>query len=238
MKRRAYTYIAFVTALIAILASSQAGAALISQSSELQMGRDAARQIESRYRVSSDRAANALVQSMGRRLASMSSRPNIPWQFKVLETGDVNAVSVPGYVYVFRGLLNFVGNDRDALAGVVGHEIGHTAARHAVKAAEQQLKYDLALQLLFKGRGARQLGSLAANLALAGYGRSEEYEADRLGLDYMARAGYDPNGMVRFFRKLQQQEGRQPGGLATYFRTHPPTGDRIARVEQQMASRG
>lgn len=134
-----------------------------------------------------------------------------------------------------RGLINFTGSDRDALAAVIAHEIAHTSARHAVRSAEKQLKYSLALELLLKGESARELGSIAANLALLGYGRREEYEADRLGVRYMARAGYDPNGMLRFFRKLQRNEGREPKGLSTYFRTHPSTSDRIVRVEKEIA---
>jgi predicted Zn-dependent protease len=140
MRSRNTILIIFAAIIAMSVTATQAQAALISESQELSMGRDAEAQIEKQYRVSTDSRANALVDSMGRRLAAVSSRPNLPWKFKVLETSEVNAMSVPGYVYVNRGLLNFVGNDRDALAGVIGHEIGHTTARHAVRTAEKQLK--------------------------------------------------------------------------------------------------
>jgi predicted Zn-dependent protease len=223
-------------AVMSVLAVQQADARLIGEKTELRMGRDAAKQIESQYKVSNDKAANDLVAQMGRRMAAVSSRPNLPWQFKVLETKEINAFSVPGYVYINRGLLDFVGEDRDALAGVIGHEIGHTTAHHAVRSAEKQIKYSIALKLLLKGDNAQQLGSIAANLALLGYGRKEEYHADKLGVEYMAASGCDPNGMLRFFNKLQAKEGKEPGGLAVYFRTHPPTADRITRVQQEITT--
>ena len=222
-------------ALLAVFAmTTQAQAALISEKQELQMGRDAARQIESKYRVSSDPRLNSLISGIGRRVAAVSSRPNLPWEFKVLDTSEVNAASVPGYVYVNRGLIDFIGNDTNALASVIAHEVAHTAGKHAVKAAEKQFKYSLVLGLILKGRGAQQLGSLAANLALLGYSRSEEYDADRLGVGYMARTGYDANGMLRFFRKLEQKQGSGSSGLSRYFQTHPPTSERIIRVQDEM----
>jgi predicted Zn-dependent protease len=175
---------------------------------------------------------------MGRRIAARSSRPGLKWQFKVLETKEVNALSVPGYVYVNRGLIDFVGSDNHALASVIAHEVAHTAAKHARKAAEKQLTYSLAIQLLSKKGDARKLGGIAANLALLGYSRGDENEADRLGVRYMTAAGYDPNGMLRFFRKLKAREGKDPGGLTAYFRSHPPTSDRIGRVEKEIKAMG
>lgn len=230
--------LAILVALAMAFTASQADARLISEKTELQMGRDAAKQIESQYRVSTDPRANAFVNTIGRRVAAVSSRPNLPWQFKVLQTSEINAVSVPGYVYVNSGLIDFVGNDTDALVGVIAHEVAHTAAHHAVKSAEKQLKYSLALQIFLGGGNARQLGSFAANLAMLGYSRSDEYQADNLGVKYMTATGYDPNGMIRFFRKLETKEGRQSGGLNRYFKTHPPTPDRINRVEREMTSMG
>ena len=140
---------------------------------------------------------------------------------------DVNAYSVPAYVYVNRGLIDFVVGDPNMLAAVIAHEVAHTAAHHAVKSAEKQLTYSIAIQLLSKKGDARKMGTIAANLTLLGYGRSEEFEADNLGVRYMRSAGYDPNGMLSFFQKLQQKEGRGPSDLSAYFRTHPPTSERM-----------
>lgn len=227
-----------VLVLSAGLAATQVHAGLVSEKSELQMGKDAAKQIEAKYKVSTDTQLTTQIRTIGRKIAAKSSRPNIQWQFKVLESKDVNAFSVPGYVYVNKGLIDFANGDEAELAGVIGHEIGHTSAKHAAKAVEKQFTYALAIQLLLKKGNARNLGNAAANLALLGYSRKDEFQADKLGVDYMNAAGYDSNGMLRFFRKLQQREGSTSGGLTVYFKTHPPTADRIKRVGQEMVRLG
>jgi predicted Zn-dependent protease len=226
-----------MVAIMSLIVGVQAQAGLISEKSELQMGKDGAKQIESQYKVSTNKQLTAEIVEIGKKLAGKCSRPALPWQFKVLETKDVNAVSVPGYVYVFTGLIDFVKNDKDALAGVIGHEIGHTCGRHAAKSVEKQLTYGLAIQLLLKKGNAQDLGSVAANLALLGYSRKDEYQADKFGVDYMYAAGYNPEGMIKFFEQLQAKEGKNSGaGLEKYFRTHPPTADRIKRVRDEITA--
>lgn len=223
--------VAFMSALLAV----QAQAGLISEKFELQMGKDAAKEIESQYKVSANKQLTAEIAGIGKKLAAKCSRPGLPWQFKVLQTKDVNAVSVPGYVYVFTGLIDLVKKDKDALASVIGHEIGHTCGRHAAKTIEKQLTYSLAIQLLLKKGDPRKLGNIAANLALLGYSRKDEYQADMFGVDYMYAAGYNPEGMIKFFEQLKQKEGKNSGkGLEVYFRTHPPTADRISRVKDEI----
>jgi predicted Zn-dependent protease len=229
---------AVVLSLVVGLASAPAKAGLIGEKTELQMGRDAAKQIEAKYKVSTDKGLTKQVEEMGKKIAAKSSRPGLPWVFKVLDTKEVNAFSVPGYVYINKGLMDFTAGDTDALAGVVAHEIAHTTAKHAAKTAEKQLTYSLAIQLLSKKGDARKLGSIAANLTLLGYSRKDEFQADQLGVDYMHAAGYDPNGMLRFFRKLQSKEGSSSGGVLKFLQTHPPTKDRIKRVEDRIAKLG
>ena len=228
----------YVLVLACATVGSGASARLIGEKQELDMGRNASRQIEQQYRVSKNKEHIALVRGMGEKIAAVSSRPKLPWEFKVLESKEVNAFSVPGFVYVNTGLIEFADGDRDALAGVVAHEVAHTTAKHAVKSAEEQLKYGLAINLIFGNADGRKLGGIAANLTLLGYGRKHEFQADAIGCRYMNGAGYDPNGMLRFFRKLQAKEGKDSGGLAVYFRTHPPTRDRIARLEKEIVKLG
>jgi predicted Zn-dependent protease len=181
----------------------------------------------------------AQVEEIGRKVAAVSTRPKIQWQFKVIETKEVNALSVPGFVYVNSGLIDFVNGDTDALAGVIAHEVGHTCGRHAAKSADKQLMAALAIQLFSKKGNARQLGNIAANLALLGYSRKDEFEADKFAVDFMTASHYDANGMVRFFEKLKKLEGKNSGsGVSKYFRTHPPTSDRINKVKEEMVRLG
>lgn len=226
--------IALLVAAMALFTASMSWAGLISQKQELSMGKQASRQIESQYKVSKDQQMNDLVKSIGTKLAAVSSRPKIDWTFKVLDTKEVNAVSVPGFVYVNSGLIDFVGGDKDQLASVIGHEVGHTCARHAVKQAEKSMVGGTVLAILFRNGGG-DAANIFANLALLGYSRKDEYQADKLGVIYSHDAGYDPNAMVRFFEHLQAKEGDSSKGLGTYFKTHPPTSERIQRVKAQIA---
>lgn len=204
------------------------------------MGDDAARQIQQRYPLSRDPQANALVEQIGWRLARVSTRPKLPWKFGVIESSEVNALSVPGHVYINTGLLAFVGKDRDQLAAVVAHEVAHTTRKHAVRQTERAFVGDLALRLLFKNDRslAATLATMTANLALLGYGRKAELEADQHAADYMIQAGYDPQAMIRFFERLRAREGKEAKGLATYFRTHPPTSERIRKLKEHLARMG
>lgn len=212
---------------------AQAAVGLISERQELEMGRDAARQVESKYRVLNDTREARLVEQMGRRLARVSGRSNLNWQFRVIQERSVNAFSVPGYVYIHTGLLQAIGDDTDALAGVIAHEIAHTDARHSKKQMEKGAVAGLLGTLITKG-GRKNAGwfNLGANVVLLNYSRGDEYEADRLAVRYLQQTGYDPRGMIRFFEKLQRMEGR--GGGPEFFRTHPNSGNRIARIRQMI----
>src|SRR5262249_20314038 len=147
-----------------------------------------------------------------------------------------NAFSVPGYVYVNTGLLETVKDDQDALAGVIAHEIGHTCGKHAVKQMEKGAIGDELIRII-GGRNSvsKGLAGVATNMVMLGYSRDDENDADKRAVRYLVRAGYDPNGLVRFFEVLNEKEGSGGGGVSSYFRTHPPTADRIKRVKQNIA---
>ena len=208
---------------------------LVSERQELEMGRDAARQVEQKYRVVSGTREARMVEDMGRRLAAVSGRPRLNWQFRVIDERSLNAFSVPGYVYIHTGLLNAIGDDTDALAGVIAHEVAHTDARHSKEQMEKTAVAGLLGALITKGeRKNSGWFNLAAGGVLLNFSRSDEYEADRLAVRYMQRTDYDPRGLIRFFEKLQRMEGNNGGRVTEFFRTHPNSGNRIARIRQMI----
>lgn len=214
-----------------------AGLQLVSEQQELEAGRQAAQQVEQKYQVVRGREADQ-VEQIGRRMAAVSGRSKLPWQFRVIRESSVNAFSVPGYVYVHTGLLQAVGNDTDALAGVIAHEVGHVAAHHSKKQMEKSAVAGLLGALITRGN-SRNMGwfNIAGNVVLLKYSRDDEFEADRLAVGYLQRTGYDPRGMIRFFEKLQKQEGKS-SRVTGWFQTHPASGDRIARIRRQISQGG
>ena len=226
-------------ALTFAMAPAQAQFGLVSERQELEAGKQADAQIRQKYRVSSDPAMNRLVQTLGRNLAAVSERPNIPWTFRVLDSNELNAFSVPGYVYMTTETIRQSRGDRDMIAGVFAHEIGHTTGKHSVKQMEKGALGSLLVGVLGgRNRTISGLASVAANLVMLGYSRDDENDADKRAVRYMVRAGYNPNGLVRFFEMLQSKGDRGGGGVASYFRTHPPTGDRVKRVREEIAKNG
>ena len=239
MITRAQARLAFIAAAIMCAPMAQAQLFGISEREEMDAGRQADMQIQQKYRISRDPEMNSMVRHLGSRLARVSERPNLPWTFRVIDSRDLNAFSVPGYVYVNSGLIDATGNDQDMLAAVIAHEIGHTTGKHAIHQAEHaQIGGLLAGLLGGRNRSTSSLAGLAANMVLLGYSRGDENDADKRAVRYTIRAGYDPNGLVRFFQMLEQKGDRGGGGIVTYFRTHPPTGDRINRVRQEIARQG
>ncbi len=191
-----------------------------------------------------DPALSAYVSSIGNLLVKTSEMPDQAFTFTVLDTPIVNAFALPGgYVYVTRGLLALADNEAE-VAGVLAHEIGHVTARHSAERYGQHMAagmVGLGLGILL-GRGpATELFGTAATVALRAYSREQEYEADLLGVRYMARAGYDPDAMAGFLARLQahsrfESELRGEPGKADEFgimQTHPRTAERIGRAIQE-----
>lgn len=208
------------------------GMNLFSLRDDIEIGRRSAAQIDRQYRTYN----NARVTSIGRRLASASSMPNLPWRFRVIDRNDANAFALPGgYVYITRGMLRRARNDSE-LAGVLAHEITHVTLRHGTNQASKAMLAQMPLQVL----SGRLGGGLAGNLAQLGiglglnsvflkYSRSAETQADVGAVQLMRRAGYNPQGLVSFMQTL----GRGGGG---FFASHPSPSNRIGRIQQEIAA--
>ena len=203
---------------------------------EVNMGRKIAKQLEKQMKVLDDQAAQDRIAAIGRKLAAVSNRKELLYDFKVLDLKEVNALSLPGgMVYVNRGLLEKVGSD-DELAGVLAHEIGHLEARHAMKRLQASMGYSL-LQALAVGtrmdpRAIRGATIAFTQLYLA-YSRGDELQADHLGVKLLQRAGYDPYAMERFLRRLKDIHRNDLTPFA-YLRTHPYLSDRIRVVHETI----
>jgi predicted Zn-dependent protease len=210
---------------------------LISDQQEKEIGQGVNQNIRGEFPVHDDAELTAYVSSVGERLVAVSERPEIGYEFTVLETEVVNAMAAPGgFVYVTTGLLTEARNEAE-LAGVLGHEIGHVVGRHSVKQIQLALGASLALSVITPDSEAwEQVVGLGTQVALTGYGRSQENEADTFGVLYGYRAGYDPHGMLTFLEKLQNLQDRELTKFEAFFSTHPRTGDRIDHVREELAT--
>ena len=226
----------------------------MSQADEVKVGREEHPKVVAEYGGAYDKAAlQTYVSRVGNRLAKVSELPDLKFTFTVLDSDVVNAFALPGgYVYVTRGLLALAENEAE-LAGVLAHEIGHVTARHTAQRATRQTYGQigtglatLAGAILMGDTGAQlgqQLAGAGAQAWVAGYSREQEFQADELGVRYLARAGYDPQAMATFLEalerndKLQQQlngsAAMQGGGGNDWFASHPRTLDRVERAAHE-----
>lgn len=206
---------------------------LVSQSEEIEIGKQASKSLEKEYKLVKDPELNEMVNTMGQTLAKYSDRPDLQYTFKIIDTKDVNAVSLPGgWVYVYKGLIDVTKDHPDQLAGAIAHEIGHIAARHHADMIGRETYANLLIGVLTKEETA-QIASIFANIKLLRWSRKHEYEADRLGIKYMYKSQqYDPQGLINFFNYLLSIEKKKPSEFEQIFLTHPVTSERIARAQK------
>lgn len=184
---------------------------------------------------------NRMVDEIGRRIAAASDRPDLPWRFTLLDTPMINAMALPGgQIYVTRGILERM-NSEDELAGVIGHEIAHVAAKHAEQRISQSQLAQIGLVLgsVLAGPAATQayggLAQLGAQLLFQRYSRSQESHADVLGTAYMAESGYNPSGAANMLMVLQRLNSDGVSSLEQYFLSHPDPALRVQTVRNEIA---
>ena len=207
--------------------------------SEIRMGREYARTVDSQVKLLDDPSVTEFVNRLGQNLVR-NSDAQVPFTIKVIDSEEVNAFSLPGgFLYVHSGLI-LAADDEAELAGAMAHEIAHVAARHATRQmTRSQLASLLSIPLIFVGGGAglalQSITRLVVPLSLTKFSRSFEAEADYLGIEYMYQAGYDPQALVSFFEKVQAQEHGKVGRLARAFASHPQTADRVKKSQAEIA---
>jgi predicted Zn-dependent protease len=205
---------------------------------QIEMGRGYAQQVESTTKLISDPEITEYVNRIGQNLVR-NSDAQVPFTIKVVDTDDINAFALPGgFFYVDSGLILAADNEAE-LAGVMSHEIAHVAACHLARENTRgQLMQLASIPLIFVGGGigyaAQSLASMAIPMGFLRFARSFESEADFLGVEYLYRAGYDPQALTSFFEKIKAMEKHKPGTLAKTFETHPQTPDRIAKTQQEI----
>jgi predicted Zn-dependent protease len=205
---------------------------------QIAMGRQYAQQVESTTKLVTDPDITEYINRIGQNLVR-NSDAQVPFTIKVVDTDDINAFALPGgFFYVDSGLILAADNEAE-LAGVMSHEIAHVAACHLARENTRgQLMQLASIPLIFVGGGigyaAQSLASVAIPMGFLRFARSFESEADFLGVEYLYRAGYDPQALTSFFEKINALEKQKPGTLAKTFETHPQTPDRIAKTQDEI----
>src|SRR6202795_2269526 len=208
---------------------------------EIALGKSLAQEVERSSKLIDDPVVTEYVNRVGQNLVR-NSDARVPFTIKVIDSDEVNAFALPGgFFYVNSGLI-LRAQEESELAGVMAHEISHVCARHGTRQATKGEMMQLAtipLILLgpggWAGYGIYEALNLAIPLSYLKFSRDAEREADFLGIQYMYKAGYDPNSYVTFFERIQADEKRRPGTIPRFFSTHPPTPERIANTQKEIA---
>jgi predicted Zn-dependent protease len=208
---------------------------------EIGLGKALAQEVERSSKLIDDPVVTEYVNRVGQNLVR-NSDAQVPFTIKVIDSDEVNAFALPGgFFYVNSGLI-LRAQEESELAGVMAHEISHVTARHGTKQATKgeliQLGAMAAMIVVpygWAGYGIYQGMNLAIPLTFLKFSRDAEREADFLGIQYMYKAGYDPNAYVTFFERIQADEKRRPGTIPKFFSTHPPTPERIEMAQKEIA---
>lgn len=215
---------------------------LIGEAEEIRMGQEADEQIVRQMGLYEDEELQAYVDRIGREVAAVSERPDLPWTFRVIDDPTVNAFAVPGgFVYLTRGILTHLTSEAE-LAGILGHEVGHITARHSVnqmsKAQLTQLGVGVGMILVPELQDFAGLAGVGMQLLFLKFGREDENESDRLGVRYMSRLGYDPGELADVMAMLERSSEIQQGSgrLPQWLSTHPDPANRVENILELASS--
>ncbi|MEZ4934154.1 MAG: M48 family metalloprotease [Saprospiraceae bacterium] len=212
---------------------------LMSVSQEKALGASYDPQVVSQFGVYEDAKLQAFITEKGKKMAAIGHRPELDYQFKVVDSPVVNAFAVPGgYVYFTRGIMAHFNNEAE-FAGVLGHEIGHVTARHSAKQYSQQMLAQLGFVVGMvaseKFRQYSDLASVGLQLMFMKFSRNHESQSDKLGVEYSTKIGYDAHEMANFFKTIERIQDQSGASIPTMLSTHPDPGDRYSRVHQLAA---
>ena len=215
----------------------------ISTQQEVEMGANYAQEINSQLPIVQDAELNRYINVLGDSLARIADERNLEWEFRIVDSPEVNAFAVPGgFIYINRGLIERAQN-LSQVAGVLGHEIGHVTKRHSVEQMQKAQGANVGivpvcvLTSVCNNQAGEAAISLGANAVFARFSRQDEDESDAVAVGYLIRAGIDPTGIPEMFEILLAERQAQPGALDAWFSTHPLEESRIAKARERINAR-
>ena len=223
-------------------ATGQRSLSLISESQEIEMGRQAAEEVNRTIGLVEDQELQSYVSRIGQQIGANSERPKLPWQFRVVDDATPNAFAIPGgFIYVTRGMMNLLTSEAE-LASVLGHEVAHVTARHTVNQISKQHLAQIGLGLggLFFPEVQQAAPLLGAGLEVLflKYSRDDERQADEIGFRYVDERGYDVSEFGDVFATLERIGDDEGGSLPDWLSTHPAPAERVEAARQRAAQPG
>ena len=209
----------------------------IDEKTEIAIGKNVTNDILRENKTIKDANLSEYVNNIGKKVAAKSDRNNLPYYFYILDDKKLNALAVPGgYIFINKGLLDKL--NEDELAFVLGHEIGHIAARHSIKKLQVALGFNILTSIALDNpdyASTQQAMGIAFNVVSSGYSRQDELLADSLGLKYLTKSGYSPYASINALKKLEGEEESNLG--LVFLRTHPLTRERIKQLQNKIESK-
>lgn len=212
---------------------------IVSVNDEVLMGQEMQKQVEKEKQIVTDPALDGLVNRIGQKLLQGLPSRNLLYRFYVVKDDTPNAFTIPGgAIYVHTGLIKFADNESQ-IAGVMSHELGHAYLRHPARSISREYGLDYISSILLNRGSAPAktspniIGQLLGSTFLTRYSREDEFQADDYGFYLLTKAGYQPDGLLRFFKKLQSIE---TGSGPSFLSSHPPTPERIARLQARISN--